>query len=321
MMNSRLLRYGRWLLALAILFFLIKQLSDLLTTLDVAAVTLQPLWFIASFLLMILYFGLLGLPWFFLYQAGHDTSKLSFLSGWTFFQVSQFGRYLPGKVWQFVWMLSLAGRFRLAPTGTVFATCLQLAFQCCSGVIIGLAVLQHRKVLPFSLSRLANVEMSFKTGMIALSIVALCIGTVLRYRHRLQETSRTLIKQGAAMFSITRVLGFLAIYLLLWGVLGIAFFLFIKSLAPVDISQLLVVTGIYAVAWNIGFLSLVTPSGLGVREGVLSLLLTSLLSPVTATFVALLARLWTLGAQLLLGGVAFAFYWQRRKEKDQKEAP
>ena len=116
--------------------------------------------------------------------------------------------------------------------------------------------------------------MFHKTGLICIGIVALFGGVVFLYRQRIRETLPTLIAQSRAMFSVAGILWLLAVYLLLWALLGVAFFLFIKSLTPVLISQLLVVTGIYAAAWSIGFLSVITPSGLGVREGVLSLLLT-----------------------------------------------
>ncbi len=105
-------------------------------------------------------------------------------------------------------------------------------------------------------------------------------------------------------------------YLLLWGCCGLAFFLFIKSLSPVEWSQLPVIIGIYATAWTIGFLSFITPSGLGVREGMLSLLLTVYLPPATATLVALLSRLWSTLAELVLASAALALH---RKNTDRKE--
>ena len=92
------------------------------------------------------------------------------------------------------------------------------------------------------------------------------------------------------------------------------FFLFIKSLAPVSASQLLLVTGTYAVAWSIGILSVITPGGLGVREGILSLLLTSVLPPATATLIALLSRLWTITAELAMTGIASGLYWWKLRD-------
>ena len=310
-MRARLLRWGRWLIALAILCFLIKHLYISLAALEVEAIALQPLWLIASLMLLLLYFGGLGMPWFFLYRSGSEKA-VSIVSGWTFFQLSQLGRYLPGKVGQFVWMLSLSQGFGIERPYAVLATCFQLAFQCSLGCILGSLVLWRKEVTPILDNLLTSVEMSSKTGLICIGIVMLGGGIVFLYRHRIQETLPRVIEQGAAMFSMSKLLRSLGVYLLLWGLLGTAFFLFIKSLYPVTASQLFSVTGIYAVAWSIGFLSVITPSGLGVREGVLSLLLTSVLPPATAMLVALLSRLWTLSAELAVTGAAFGLYWRQK---------
>ena len=62
-------------------------------------------------------------------------------------------------------------------------------------------------------------------------------------------------------------------------------------------------------------MSLITPSGLGVREGVLSMFLTACLPPVTATLVALLSRLWLLNLEVILAGIAWTCYRKRRRKK------
>lgn len=312
MTRARLLRWGRILIALSILYFLIKHLLGLLTALQGEAVVFKPFWLLASFTSLLIYFVLLGMPWILLYRAGRE-KPVSLLSGWIFFQCSQFGRYLPGRVGQVVWMLSFSRRFGIEKTSAVLATCLQLVFQCSLGCLFGCLILWHTETSQLLLNALVSIEMSVKTSLICIGIGTLGGGVVFLYRHRIQETFSRLIKQGSAMFSMSKLLLFLGVYLFLWGLLGTAFFLFIKSFCLISVSQLLVVTGIYAVAWSIGFLSVITPSGLGVREGVLSLLLTTVLPPATATLVALLARLWTLAAELLLGGVAFGIYFRQRR--------
>jgi uncharacterized membrane protein YbhN (UPF0104 family) len=115
-------------------------------------------------------------------------------------------------------------------------------------------------------------------------------------------------------FSFFQFLRFLLIYLLLWCCCGLAFFLFVKSLSPLGWRQFPAMMGIYATAWTVGFLSVVTPGGLGIREGVLSLLLSAYLPPATATLVALLSRLWSLAADVVLAGGAIALRWKRRQE-------
>ena len=315
-MYTSLLRCGRLLIAVALIFFLVKRLYKLLTEIEVEVIVFQsPLWLIVSLMLLLAYFSVLGIPWFFSCRAANGKS-ISFLSVWTFFQLSQLGRYLPGKIGQFVWMLSLSRRFGIKKTPAMLATCIQLVFQCCLGCLLGLPILRYTETSHLQNWLVSNLQMPYKTGMLiaSLGIVILSGGVVFFYRHRIQETLPRLIKQGRAMFSVSGVLWLAGAYLLLWAFLGIAFFLFIKSLYAVSTSQLLVVTGTYAVAWSIGFLSVITPSGLGVREGVLSLLLTSVLPPATATLIALLSRLWTLSAELIVTGMAFGLYWWKLRD-------
>ena len=321
-MRSQLLRGGRILLGLTILFFLIKRLHNLLAAFEVEAIAFQPFWLIISLTLLILYWVALCLPWFFFYRAG-SVNPIPFLSGWTFFQLSQFGRYLPGKVGQFVWMLSLARRFGIEKKRALLATCFQLTCQCGLGCLIGFLILRNTEVAPLLYDLLTDFQIPGKMGILIGSIgtIMLGTGTIFFYRQRIIAAVSHLVKQDFHVpFLISGTLRFISGYLLLWGLLGSAFFLFINSIYPVDFSQLIMVTGIYAVAWSIGFLSFLTPSGLGVREGILSLLLTTVLPPATAILVALLSRLWTLGTELSLGGLAFGIYFRQRRVQQNLKA-
>src|SRR5262249_27823645 len=70
---------------------------------------------------------------------------------------------------------------------------------------------------------------------------------------------------------------------------------------------LVLCVGIYALGWDIGFLSFLTPSGLGFREAAIVLLLgLSLVTPnaALATVLAFLSRILSTLAELLCVGVA-----------------
>ena len=330
MIHSRLLQWARILPALAILFFLVKRLHKLLTAVEMESITFKPFWLLASLTLLLVYLGTLGIPWFFLYRVGSGKSKKTsevtnltnkeqnpLLSGWAFFQLSQLGRYLPGKIGQFVVMFSLSKKFGIQKKGAVLATCFQLAFQCGVGCLIGFLVLRNTDIAPILHDLLAKLQISGKTALLIGSIAIPILGAsiIFFYRRRIREIFADLMQQDfRAVFLTSGILRLISGYLLLWGLLGTAFFFFIKSLAPVPASQLLAVTGTYAVAWSIGILSVITPGGLGVREGILSLLLTSVLPPATATLIALLSRLWTISAELVMTGVASGLYWWKLRD-------
>ena len=101
---------------------------------------------------------------------------------------------------------------------------------------------------------------------------------------------------------------------LLWLCQGLAFFLFVRSLAPVRWADTGVLTAGFAFAWIVGFLSFLTPGGLGIREGLLGVLLANYLPASQATLVALLCRLWMLAAEMVLAGTAFLFHRKRETQ-------
>lgn len=81
-----------------------------------------------------------------------------------------------------------------------------------------------------------------------------------------------------------------------WLAFGAIFYALLASLYPtLSLLYLPVVTGIFTVAWVGGYLAIVVPQGLGVREFIIVTLLAVLGIPApVATAAALLARLWSL---------------------------
>lgn len=64
-------------------------------------------------------------------------------------------------------------------------------------------------------------------------------------------------------------------------------------------------TGAFSGAMVLGFLAVIVPGGLGVREGVLVFLLSSSMPLPVTTLVALLYRLWFTLVEVVLFGISF----------------
>jgi hypothetical protein len=87
---------------------------------------------------------------------------------------------------------------------------------------------------------------------------------------------------------------------LLWGLTFAAFTFALVGAGASDPRGLwMQLTLSYPIAYAIGFLSLLTPSGFGVREGAFYLLLVPRLDGAVVTVVALAMRLWTTASELL----------------------
>jgi len=76
--------------------------------------------------------------------------------------------------------------------------------------------------------------------------------------------------------------------------------------APTSLESFALAAGGYALAWTIGFLVVVVPAGVGVREAVLALALAGQLGPGSVVVTVLLSRVLLTAADFLLGLVAAA---------------
>lgn len=90
-----------------------------------------------------------------------------------------------------------------------------------------------------------------------------------------------------------------------WLIVGIGFYMLVCSIYPVPISEALYCGGIYGLAAIIGILALFTPSGLGVREGIIALGLALVMPNEYIVIVSIISRLWATVAELILIFVAF----------------
>lgn len=180
MMRSRLLRWGRLLLALAILFFLIKRFAGLLEELKVEAVSFQPFWLIASLGTLLGYRTLLVYPWRTLYHSASQT-QVSFQAAWTLFQLSQFGKYLPGTVGQFVGIIALCRPLGISTTSAVVSTLQGLAFQCVLGFGMGAPVLHSPAARHFWHNWVAKCRLNapfISNGLVIAVVITVVIGGV-----------------------------------------------------------------------------------------------------------------------------------------------
>ncbi len=302
------LKYGRYLLASAILFFLSKHLYELLKDIKVESISFNPVLLLTSYTILFIYHLVYIIPWLTIYY--NTTSQpVSFLSSWTLIHLSEPSKYLPGKVGQFVGIAVLCRSLKISRDAAIASTLIHLAIKCLLGCFIGVPFIFSPESREYLLNILSNFgHNAFQIYAIILVIISLCPIFLILFKERLSSKIPYLKKVIPAIFSFKKLFRLIVLYLLLWACSSASFFLFVKSIYPIRLVQLPIISCIYPFAWSIGFMSLVTPSGLGVREGVLGMFLTTCLPPVTATLVALLSRLWFLTTDVILAGVAWGYY-------------
>jgi hypothetical protein len=249
-----------------------------------------------SMLLLLAYLAVLVIAWKKLLE--YNGSFVSFREAFCAFFYSTLGKYLPGKVWSMVGRVYIAESNGVRRRDAVVSVFYENVLIVVSGCIV------CAMTLPFWWP-------AWQTYY-PLLLVACVLGTVSMFAFpRLltagfnmfpTQFSREGIHVGLQPVQLFTTL---LIYLLGWGILGLAFYLFINSVYAVPLHQYPAALGSFALAWIVGFLSVFTLGGIGVREGMLTLLLKQWLPLEIALVVALGSRIWTTVVELI--GVSAAY--------------
>jgi uncharacterized membrane protein YbhN (UPF0104 family) len=105
-----------------------------------------------------------------------------------------------------------------------------------------------------------------------------------------------------------------AVFFCFWVGMGVSFWLLAASLTEVELSLLPQMISAFTLSWAVGFFSFITPGGLGVREGALTLLLKPFFPLYAAAALALLSRIWWLGGEVLAWVISVLWERLRRGE-------
>ena len=108
------------------------------------------------------------------------------------------------------------------------------------------------------------------------------------------------------------ILILLSIYLFLWLIIGGAFFCLVKSVYYVEFSEAIFLWGIFSISWVVGFLSFITPGGMGVREGLLAILLSMYMPITVAIIISLIVRVWSVAGDLIMAGLSMRFKLEQK---------
>lgn len=289
------------LIAGILLFFLIKPFAQTHTHLKDVAFQVQWRWFMSSFCLILFYWSAYLYP--FATLIGSITEKhVSFRTVYTLFHLANITRYLPGRIWGVVRLLSLSHRFGLSKTATASSLTLHVGIETALGGILALSLFLSKQMR--DTAQIVFEKMSGHTVLFTLTVIGIlagllfCIPKVASQARQFLKTLVPLLKNERLWVNIV------ASHILLWMCQGLAFFLFVKSLVDVPWTDAGILTTCYAFAWIVGFLSFLTPGGLGIREGILGLLLANYMQGPQAVLVTLLCRVWILSAEIVLAGIA-----------------
>ncbi len=238
-----------------------------------------------AFFLVWLAVGLLGYNWLLVLRfLGGD---LPFREGLKIYFLTNLGRYLPGFFWHFagrtVWLAERNISKRVSITSLV----LEQSATVVASLVIGMLSWVGAVTFSSSAPLILPILLFFIFGL----------GIILVSSAQLRQN----YSEFLALHNQKRT-GLLALmYLCFWIIYGTGVYVLIQAIyiSPFSLDQMLQTIGIVAIAWVIGYVSFFAPGGIGIREGILVLLLSTFMPVPIASMVALTSRGLQVAAEIL----------------------
>ena len=301
------LRWAFLVIAVGLLVWAIVAYRDAIAT---AWHDLGPIAVLSSGLSATLALGLNALSWRAVMRAlGLDATRRA--AARVFF-VSQAGKYLPGAVWPVVAQAEFAkdhGMDRVRATvGSITA---MVVGMITAGVVGGVgttlfvpgALAHYWWVLPLA---------AVLTSLLVPSVLRRVVGLALRLARRPGEPPT--IRAGALFASA-------GWSVLMWLALGLHAWILLRAIAPGPDVTWPLATGVFALAWLVGFVVVFAPAGAGAREAALIVTLGSVATGPQSVAFALASRILMTLADAVVLVVGLVLGPSRRHRRGRTGAP
>ncbi|PZF79186.1 lysylphosphatidylglycerol synthase domain-containing protein [Jiangella anatolica] len=209
------------------------------------------------------------------------------------FLLSQLGKYVPGGVWNLVAAAEIGADLRIPRRRSVTVMAVALLVSIVTGLLVAVVAV---------LAGPDDVRETYWPVLLALPPLAALLAPPVLNRlvsHVLRLLRRPPLEQPPTAGGIARASAWA---LVAWLLAGLHLYLLVTALdADATLATAALTTGAYALAWTAGFLVVVVPAGVGVREAVLGVVLAGQLSTGAAVVAVLASRLLLTVADVALG--------------------
>lgn len=269
------------LLILFIFVFLIRSLILNWSQIPFNSLHFSLLLLLLSYFTLLIHFVIYARSWQKIMQT--LGSYIFFAQSFWMIATTQIAKYLPGGIWYTIGRVYVGKKEKMSSRGLtvsmILETCLILIS---SSVIFLLTTIAtgNYNIINFSIYLILLI---FAIIFLNPPVLSWSINLLLR-----------LFKKPEIKLTITYPQIFkLSIYFFgLWIAQIIGFYFLINSIYPIAISKIFNLAAAYTLSWMTGFIVIFAPGGLGVREGMMSLLLSSFIPAPLAIAISFLSRVW-----------------------------
>lgn len=294
-----------WPFSFLAIFFIVKSFAPQLENIKSNLEHMNVLSLVIAFVCFLAYYFVRSYDWKKLLQAeGHDISLRETTFPWA---SSEFKRYIPGNVLSFV---SRAVLF--SEKGMTKKDVGRLLFIEAQLILLGSFIVSLLS-LPFLLEFVfpnLPFEQLLRTGI----IVLVALGSFLYIQsslllsllpHRLATTLKPLLPK----YGITTNAKLLFLSILSFIFFGLGYYFAISSLLFLHPQRIFEFIGFFVFSLIVGLLSFITPTGLGVREGAITVGLSKVTTFGLAGFASIFARIVLVTSEVIF--LLLSFLWQK----------
>ena len=223
--------------------------------------------------------------------------QLSFLSVARMWSISNFGRYIPGKVWGIGAMAAMAKQAGIPGVAAAGSAVLNTVVNIATGFLVAL-VAGWRSFDEISKGRTW-------IGVALVAVAALGLVALPAILPKMLEVARRVTRREISVASVPHRAVYIALVgnLVSWLLYGAAFQLFVFGVIGESRGSFADYVTAYAWPYILGYLAIFAPGGIGVRDGALAAVLPPLgiAAPPEALLISLTSRLWLTVLELLPG--------------------
>lgn len=279
-LRSILTFFVGWPLSFIAIFFLVRSFLSHTGNVKIDLFNLNWTLLTLGIICFVVYYYLRSYSWYLLLKyRDHDLEVFESLFQWSFAQLK---RYIPGNIWGLVGVSVYFNKKKVSKQNLAAAFITETQLVLLGGSFIALfGIPLIVKTIPFT-----GVAESVGIWIVLL----LCIGYFFSGKIHSATKLPHLVAYLLPKVEFYQLIKLWSLIVVSFVFYGLGTFFAISATTFLDPTNLWQYVGYFTFSLLVGFLSFITPTGLGVREGIMALGLVSVMSSGLAAFAVLFAR-------------------------------
>jgi hypothetical protein len=261
----------------------------------------------------VMFIGPLGRVWLWCFTLRRLGAAMSLRDGFRILRLSQLGKYLPGHLWHYVGLLYLTRRAGVGRGAALSSLLYDQGAQLAAAGLAVIVLVQRSASLGSSDAIRTLAGACILIGVVFVHPIIFAAGMTRLPRVLRRSAARWLLGDGERLPVLPSRLagGLILLNAGTWLILGTGLYALVRSVAgpAVPLLDSVVIGSVGIVA---GFLVPFAPSGIGVTEGVMVLLLSRFLPVQVALAITVLFRVMNVAKEILLAAIALKLEPQAR---------